>query len=699
MLDPWLNAAALLTLALLVPAIGRPLMLLVALAWLGRTIGLVLWETICWAVAPALSRTLLRLRYVLQNNWSLLAGRRRQSLARKLIQRAGLTLDPSAPGEADRLSALSRAVHAANRLAPPAHGGALTWSQVVEVLAEVTPGLDVRAVERAEVPPPPPTGLRRVIGSFRATLSPRLPGAQHARAHLLSALLYLLDHRAPPSDDLPKDPAMKEHLLAMLLWQAAGQASLPLTPDTLPILPLHLQRSLNAASAVLYGTPALALRARLLHPSVPRLGRLAELRREHEAWTVRQLAERDRQQAARAKPMDEAEVAATLAAARRPALLLRRVDPLHPPAARSRLGGLPCLPASVPWPRHRRTGLPLHFLAQIDLQELPDLDGTSPLPRTGTLLFFADLDEDRVYNPGDGSSRVVHTDLLAPEHPLPDDLPPIDHGARPPNRPAPRAFDPWPVTAHPVDTWPIDELPDLPTSRREYTTAARDACERALSDLLPDKRPLPAAATSSPEEGFPWTPALRDALCAALRRDHDTRRDDLQRSLSYLPADNPRRAHVEAGLTALDNQDTALAALLRPPGAPLSPDDVAAWTTWLKTHPQRAHVEQLLRSTAATVVRRSILAPALRDGLPPALVEATAARLAPTLGDAQHLMLGSAQHKTNSTAGVGVRLLCLDSDYGLDFMFCDCGVIEFWMDPEDLRAGRWERAVAYTAGG
>ena len=62
-------------------------------------------------------------------------------------------------------------------------------------------------------------------------------------------------------------------------------------------------------------------------------------------------------------------------------------------------------------------------------------------------------------------------------------------------------------------------------------------------------------------------------------------------------------------------------------------------------------------------------------------------------------MLGPAQAKTNSTAGGGVRLLCLDSDYGPGMMFCDCGVLEYWIRPEDLAALRFDKAYANTAGG
>ena len=44
-------------------------------------------------------------------------------------------------------------------------------------------------------------------------------------------------------------------------------------------------------------------------------------------------------------------------------------------------------------------------------------------------------------------------------------------------------------------------------------------------------------------------------------------------------------------------------------------------------------------------------------------------------------------------------LLLLCSDYGLDFMFCEVGVAEFWISEEDLAARRFEKAWANTAGG
>ena len=62
------------------------------------------------------------------------------------------------------------------------------------------------------------------------------------------------------------------------------------------------------------------------------------------------------------------------------------------PAVRcSRFGGVPFLPPSYDWPR-RASGRPLHFLAQIDLREVPRTGLTAVLPAEGTLAFFYDGD-------------------------------------------------------------------------------------------------------------------------------------------------------------------------------------------------------------------------------------------------------------------------------------------------------------------
>lgn len=74
-------------------------------------------------------------------------------------------------------------------------------------------------------------------------------------------------------------------------------------------------------------------------------------------------------------------------------------------AGRSRIGGRPDLPPDLPWPEH--AGVPLGFLAQVDLAELPK--GT-PLPADGNLWFFYVADQSTWgFDPKDaGSARVFY---------------------------------------------------------------------------------------------------------------------------------------------------------------------------------------------------------------------------------------------------------------------------------------------------
>jgi len=68
---------------------------------------------------------------------------------------------------------------------------------------------------------------------------------------------------------------------------------------------------------------------------------------------------------------------------------------------------------------------------------------------------------------------------------------------------------------------------------------------------------------------------------------------------------------------------------------------------------------------------------------------------------AHHQLLGHAP----ASQDIGVRtakdilLLQLESDRGVDFMFCDCGEIQFWIKAKDLAAKRFDRVSANTQGG
>ncbi len=89
---------------------------------------------------------------------------------------------------------------------------------------------------------------------------------------------------------------------------------------------------------------------------------------------------------------------------RKPALALS-------PAAghvKSKLGGLPSLPESVPWPEWNSA--PLAFLCQLDLSEIPEGFDRQGLPSSGMLYFFYNQEQETWgFDPKDkGSWRVIY---------------------------------------------------------------------------------------------------------------------------------------------------------------------------------------------------------------------------------------------------------------------------------------------------
>jgi len=101
----------------------------------------------------------------------------------------------------------------------------------------------------------------------------------------------------------------------------------------------------------------------------------------------------------------------------------------------SKLGGLPTLPTDFEWPMQHRSGTPLHFLAQIDLSHLPstplkDVRGAPRLPKSGLLLFFADMVEEMLWDENGGAlanTRVIFADHPGAQRSPPEDMPSIGH--------------------------------------------------------------------------------------------------------------------------------------------------------------------------------------------------------------------------------------------------------------------------------
>lgn len=128
------------------------------------------------------------------------------------------------------------------------------------------------------------------------------------------------------------------------------------------------------------------------------------------------------------------------------AMRMVRDDEARWSGARSWFGGLPAIDPAR-WPRSPNTGLPLHHIAHVDLAEIPRGANTPPLPRTGTLSFFADTELEPL------AVAVVFTEPPArPPAPLPADCPPLGGGhwrryskGAATKAEAPRVYRRWPI--------------------------------------------------------------------------------------------------------------------------------------------------------------------------------------------------------------------------------------------------------------
>lgn len=112
------------------------------------------------------------------------------------------------------------------------------------------------------------------------------------------------------------------------------------------------------------------------------------------------------------RPVSEAERVAAVDEMRRPALLLSKMPTRDTPGAPGCwLGGLPSMPPEIEWPWCRHQGkavVPMHFVAQIDLSQVPHVPSFPKMPETGTLFFFmTKAAHHALYDP-ETLCKVVH---------------------------------------------------------------------------------------------------------------------------------------------------------------------------------------------------------------------------------------------------------------------------------------------------
>ena len=420
---------------------------------------------------------------------------------------------------------------------------------------------------------------------------------------------------------------------------------------------------------------------------------------------------------------------------RRDAVLLHRPYPPHEGRrTNSKFGGLPRLPAQYEWPR-TPSGVPLHFLAQIDCA---DVGFPTQLPERGVLFFFGRDDDEQLWDAAwneqaDASQdcRVLYAlDAFAatPPREAPADLPPIGGDfpgpawrefAREGER-GPSVHVEWPIEPYRIDTWPDaligdpeDEVSAWPAflsrlfrpqsnptwqeldSRRQSYAEHLEQCRAEAYALATGEPPPaePASARRDPDDGraiFFHAEIGPEAWPQHWLAIAFAARALLHRPASMLGAD----AAVQAPLIA-----AAEAWLRRSEDAgfdePVSPEVRSEFRAWM-TGIRRKDDESPLYYSAAEIVFKSMVEvirawagdPVRAARITEPVYAAMRSRLGAhsIFGVQYSQMLGhapSAQdplHPDDPT----ICLLNLSSDHGLGWMFGDVGNCTFWIRPSDL---------------
>jgi uncharacterized protein YwqG len=434
--------------------------------------------------------------------------------------------------------------------------------------------------------------------------------------------------------------------------------------------------------------------------------------------------------------MDQREIEALMEKHRQPAIMAYRpYPPVNLPAVNSHLGGCPALPAGYDWPR-MSSGEPLHFLAQIDCAELPPSGGV--LPDRGALFFFARIDEEMLWGDGDPNDdcRVVFAPRIGlAEAKAPGDLPPLmggysdlqEHFALP-NDPPVNLYPHWPLVFRGLNSWPdISALGRWDNDYQAAVRAARGAEVVRVLDLALNEPRQPGwnkLYISSPRDSI-MLPA--DAGGRVFPQMW-VMVDRIARYLVKGPLTALRKSEATGGPTAdiLSTTETAARrwidlAKRNGPDEAVDPGTAKEFATWLHAvanlhHRVRSGVQSAVAMGMRSTVQCAAASPSVAALIPslyyeelesehrPARLSRSGPATAPLqlgLSHSYHQLLGNAKstQQARSVERDDVLLLQLNSDDGVNFMFCDVGEVEFWIDKRDLAARRFDKVSATTCGG
>jgi hypothetical protein len=197
----------------------------------------------------------------------------------------------------------------------------------------------------------------------------------------------------------------------------------------------------------------------------------------------------------------------------RPAIWLQRCDHTD---SHSKLGGLPELPPTIPWPRQGKVKTPLHFLAQIDLASLPAMPlnpGGPTLPSRGLLYFFGDVEEEMLWEdefergtPYD-CTRVIFSESGGTRATPPEDIPQIGHSWE--ESGGGRSLGDHVYPESPLTAYQIDSFVGL--TRPKRTQWEPEANERIVASIKRETgRAVPIVDSKTSQADLPKPPFIVD---------------------------------------------------------------------------------------------------------------------------------------------------------------------------------------------
>ncbi len=410
--------------------------------------------------------------------------------------------------------------------------------------------------------------------------------------------------------------------------------------------------------------------------------------------------------------------------------------PVLPMRSKSFLGGLPIVPPGFVWPRTRDQGKALTFLGQINCADMPEFEHRSLFPADGVIYFFIDWTSGGVGEfDGDPVLYIPASDEVWSEAQAPADLPCINVDgrtykshlyARPSGVDDMTYWSVYPKVE--IELGRVREVIDrevsTPRQRKLAEAAALDSLTPFHGPALGDKDVVGAGWAKSREIGPPYPGFPRNWLAVEMTAGLLANKcrgaiETVEYCLRQPDANTFQQRHEVVAETVLKashgiiGECDELMEHARQMGRmnAVSDEDKAVYWRWLgDVIPRAAGRVKTYRKDELTSgrIEDCIRAAAIHSA--DAALKHSAETAAQFADQVEALMpLHSVMHRYRYTHKIGgiprdaqdatseyvdshVLLMQFDVDRGMDWCWGDCGVMQFWLTPDDLLARRFDRA-------